>query len=135
VELLAALPFKHDVYLDDGDTRTNVASVKHLPPTLSGQYHFNPAGGFSPYVGAGINWTIFFDEDAKGPIEDSSLKLSNSLGLAAVVGVDIPLSDSVLLNATVRYMDIDSTVKIDGDQAAKVNVDPWVFGINLGWRF
>jgi len=135
VELLAALPFKHDVHLDDGDSRAKVATVKHLPPTLSAQYHFNPAGKFQPYVGAGINWTIFFDETGKGPLEGVDLKLTNSLGLAAVVGIDIPLSESVFLNANIRYMDIDTDVKVDGSKAAKATIDPWVYGLNLGWRF
>jgi outer membrane protein len=132
VELLAALPFKHDV---SATGLGKVATVKHLPPTLSGQYHFNPAGKFSPYVGAGVNWTIFFDEDPKGALEDVDLKLTNSLGLAAVVGVDIPLTENMLLNATVRWMNIESDVKVNGDKAAKAKIDPWIYAINIGWRF
>jgi outer membrane protein len=139
IELLAALPFKHDVSGSIGSADLGkIATVKHLPPTLSGVFHFNPSGSISPYAGLGVNWTIFFDEEPKGALVDlgvEDLKLTNSLGLAAVVGVDIPLTDSVLLNANVRYMDIGGDVKVDGVKIAKANIDPWVFGINLGWIF
>lgn len=134
VELLAALPFKHDVYLDDGSTRAKVATVKHLPPTLSAVYHFNSTGKFQPYVGAGVNWTIFFDETAKGPIEDTDIKLSNSLGLAAVVGIDFALTEHMFLNGNIRYMNIEGDLKADGVKVAKAKVDPWVYAINIGWK-
>jgi len=50
VELLAALPFEHDINLNGGP---KVGSAKHLPPTLSLQYHFIPEGKIQPYVGLG----------------------------------------------------------------------------------
>ena len=54
VELLAAYPFEHDIYLVDGP---EVGSTKHLPPTVSLQYHFMPDSTFQPYLGAGVNYT------------------------------------------------------------------------------
>ena len=65
VEVLAAAPFKHDVDVGGAD----IAETKHLPPTLSLQYHFLPDGKFQPYVGAGVNYTIFFDDGAEGTLE------------------------------------------------------------------
>ena len=137
VELLAALPFKHDIYADDGNTRAKVATTKHLPPTLSAVYHFNSAGKFQPYVGAGLNWTIFFDEKAKGPLEDAgnSVKLSDSVGIAGVVGLDIALTEKMFLNGNIRYMNIETDVKVDGTKVATAKIDPWVYAINIGWRF
>ena len=55
VELLAAYPYKHDIHLKG--TSIKVGETKHLPPTLSIQYHLNPTGAFQPYVGAGVNYT------------------------------------------------------------------------------
>ena len=137
IELLAALPFKHDVYAKSETGRQKIATVKHLPPTLSAVYHFNGQGKFQPYAGAGVNWTIFFSEKEKGVVEDlnASLKLKNSLGLAAVVGLDIALTKNMFLNANVRYMDIDSDVKLNGSKIAKAAIDPWIYSINVGWRF
>ena len=114
LELLAALPFKHDISIDDGTDSAKVASVKHLPPTLSGVWHFNTQGTWQPYVGLGVNWTIFFDESEKGLLEDldASLKLKNSLGFAAVLGVDVMLTERMFINGNIRYMDIESDAKI-----------------------
>lgn len=136
VELLAALPFTHDVYGKVGSQKVKLASVKHLPPTLSGVWRFNSDGKFQPYVGAGVNWTIFFDEKEKGPLDDPdvSLKLDNSVGLAAVAGVDIALTEKMFLNGNIRYMDIDTDVKVNGVKVVTAKVDPWVYAINIGWR-
>lgn len=137
VELLAALPFKHDVYLKAGGEKAKVASVKHLPPTLSAVYRFNPSGQFQPYVGAGVNWTIFFSEKERSVLEDLdvNLKLDDSWGLAAVVGVDVALTERMFLNGNIRYMDIDSDVKVSGlGKIATAKVDPWIYSINIGWR-
>ena len=141
IELLAALPFKHDIKIDDGTGSSKVATVKHLPPTLSAVYHFNTQGKFQPYVGAGVNWTIFFDESEKGVLDDldASLKLENSLGLAAVFGLDLMLTERMFLNGNIRYMDIDSDAKItipgatDTVIKTTAKIDPWVYTINIGW--
>lgn len=141
VELLAALPFKHDIKVDG---LGKVGSAKHLPPTLSGVYHFNTSGKWQPYVGAGVNWTIFFDEKESGVLDDldASLKLKDSWGLAGVVGIDVMLTDTMFINGNIRYMDIDSDVKITvpgetSDLVAKTTakVDPWIYAINIGWVF
>ena len=136
IELLAALPFKHDINAEIDGESDKIATVKHLPPTLSAVYHFNGAGKFQPYVGAGVNWTIFFDEKEKGLLSDLDvdLSLSNSVGLAALAGVDIALTERMFLNANIRYMDIDTDVKLDGTKVAKAKVDPWIYSINIGWK-
>ena len=140
VELLAALPFKHDISVDG---LGKVGSTKHLPPTLSAVYHFNTSGQFQPYVGAGVNWTIFFDESESGVLDtlDADLSLDDSWGLAAVVGIDIMLTETMFLNGNIRYMDIDSDVKITVPGGpnlvvrATAEIDPWVYAINIGWVF
>jgi outer membrane protein len=138
LEVLAALPFKHDISVDG---LGEVASVKHLPPTVSGVWNFNPSGTWQPYVGLGVNWTIFFDESEKGFLEDNdaSLKLSNSLGFAAVFGLDVMLTERMFLNGNIRYMDIESDAKItipgETDLVVKTTakIDPWIYAINIGW--
>ena len=132
VELLAAWPFKHDIELKDG---TDVGKAKHLPPTLSIQYHWAPQSVFQPYVGLGLNFTTFFDEKLYGPLEDVDLSLGNSWGLAGEVGADIKLSDAWFLNLSVRYMDIETKAKINGESIGKVKISPWIYGGNVGFRF
>ena len=132
VELLAALPFKHDIDLVDGP---KVAKTKHLPPTLSLQYHFAPTAAIRPYVGAGVNLTLFFDEQTTGPLEDSSLSLGTSVGPALQAGFDVPIGERLFFNVDVRYMWIETKAKLDGASLGDVEIDPWVFGANLGYRF
>jgi outer membrane protein len=132
VELLAAWPFKHDIDLLDG---TKVATTKHLPPTLTLQYHFLPDSKFQPYVGVGLNYTNFFDEKTTGPLAGSNLNLGDSWGIAGQIGFDIPLNDQWFLNADIRYIDIDTKAKLDGASIGTVSIDPWVYGINVGVKF
>ncbi len=132
VELLAAAPFKHDIALVNGP---KVASTRQLPPTLSVVYRFLPGAALQPYVGAGVNYTLFFDENTHGALAGSNLSLGNSVGPAAVAGLDVDLGSNWFLNADVRYMDIDTKAKVDGNSLGTVAIDPWAFGVNLGYRF
>lgn len=132
LELLAAVPFKHDIELLDG---TKVGSTKHLPPTLSLQYHFRPTEQFQPYLGIGLNYTNFFSEKTIGPLEGVDLNLGDSWGLAGQAGFDILFNDNWFFNLDVRYIDIDTKAALDGVSIGKVEIDPWVFGGHIGFRF
>jgi outer membrane protein len=133
IELLAAAPFTHQLTLVDGGQ--NVGSTDHLPPTLSVQYHANAEGAFQPYVGAGINWTIFFNEKTTGPLEGTDLSLDDSFGLALQLGADWLIGRKWLVNADVRWIDIDTKATLDGTDLGTVEIDPFVFGLNAGYRF
>jgi len=133
VELLAAAPFEHDIYLAGGGAK--VGDTNHLPPTLSLQYHFNTAGTFKPYVGLGYNWTTFMSESTEGALEGVALDLKNSSGLAYQVGLDFMLDENWLLNLDVRWIDIDTEAFLDGVSIGDVEIDPTVYGIHLGYRF
>ncbi|MBA2780002.1 OmpW/AlkL family protein [Billgrantia kenyensis] len=132
VELLAALPFKHDIRLADGAID---ASTKHLPPTLTVQYY--PLGGsgaqVQPYAGIGLNYTNFFSEEIDLPNVD--LDLSSSWGLAGQLGMDVRLDDNWGLNVAAWYIDIDSDVKLNGEKVGKTSIDPWVFMAGISYRF
>jgi len=139
LELLAATPFEHDIDLKG--TGLAAGSTKHLPPTLSLQWY--PRGGqdgWQPYVGLGLNYTYFFDEEPDSDLEGAlgallgaervDLELSDSFGLAAQAGVDIPLGDKWAINAGVWYIDIDTeaTVKTDvGRVKFYFVIDSWVY--------
>lgn len=132
MEILAAYPFKHDLDLQDG---TRIGSTKQLPPTLSLQYHFRPTEKFQPYLGIGINYTSFFSEKTTGPLAGSDLTLGDSWGLAGQAGFDVVLNDKVFLNLDFRYIDIDTKATVDNVSLGKVEVDPFVIGGHIGFRF
>jgi outer membrane protein len=132
IELLAALPFEHDISLNTGG---KVADVKHLPPTLSAQYHFAPHSKFRPYVGVGLNATIFFSEHTTGALAGTDLNLDTSFGAAAQLGMDYDFADQWFINADVRWIDIDTRAKLDGASLGTVAIDPVTFGLSVGRKF
>lgn len=132
IELLAALPFKHNIELGG----TKVASTYHLPPTLFLQYHFMPQGTIHPYVGVGLNYTFFFSEDTTGPLSGTSLNLDSSWGFAGQAGIDFDIAPNWFVNADLSYIDIDSKASVSGlGNLGTVAIDPWVLGLNVGMRF
>lgn len=155
-DVLASLPFSHDIDAtvsndDLGTVTAPLAETKHLPPTFSIQYHFSPDANFQPYVGAGVNWTTFFSTDLNSGTAEllglEKLKLDDSFGLALQIGGDWQLNEKWLLNFDVRYIDIetDATLTILDDTVdppesvtgdiGTVEIDPWVYSINIGFKF
>lgn len=140
LELLAATPFSHELTFKG--TSAKVGSIKHLPPTLSAQYYFmGSKSKFKPYVGAGVNYTVFFDEEVGSAVSDaySDLDLDDSVGLSAQVGFDYQLNNKWMLNASVMYIDIDTTATLSGDDIEDLEVDydldPMVYRLNVGFTF
>lgn len=128
VDLLGGLPFKHDIRLNGG----KVGSTKQLPPIVTFQYHFFPYASVRPFVGIGVNYTHFFEEKLDG---GGDLHLSDSWGLAYQAGFDVALGEHWSIGTDVRYARIDSDVKINGNKVGKVDVDPMVYSLNVGFRF
>ncbi|MGB5439240.1 MAG: OmpW family outer membrane protein [Gammaproteobacteria bacterium] len=140
IELLGAFPFEHDIQPEGTLSATlgsgsDIGSIKHLPPTLNLQYHFNTGSKLTPYVGAGVNYTYFFDEDTKGALKGADLDLDDSWGLSGQLGVDYDLENDWLLNASVWYVDIDTKAKVTGIPSFDVEIDPWVFMVGVGKKF
>lgn len=137
VELLGALPFSHDIKGDGTIAGLGkIAETDQLPPTLLAQYYFNTNSGIRPYVGAGVNYTTFFNTKTTGALTNVGLNLESSWGLAAEAGVDIDINDSWFFNAAVWYMDIDTKATAgDGLGSFDVQIDPWVGFVGIGTRF
>lgn len=127
IELLAALPFKHDIYV--GGAKAGV--TKHLPPTVSVNYHFPTGGAIKPFVGVGVNYTTFFEDTS--PL--GKLDIEDSWGLAAHLGMDYAISEKGAVRFDVRYIDIDSDVKLNGAKVGKVEIDPLVVGVSYVMKF
>jgi len=132
LEVLAALPFKHDVSIDGVG---KVGQTKQLPPVVSLQYHFANASKVTPFVGLGVNYTKFFSTDAKGALKGTKLKLDDSWGVAAHAGVDIALSEKGALRVDLRWADIDTKVKVNGNKLGTAHIDPLVYGVAYVFKF
>ncbi|MBK5947747.1 hypothetical protein CCR83_15145 [Rhodobacter veldkampii DSM 11550] len=132
IEVLAATPFKHSVSTAD---LGEVATTKHLPPTISLNYHFDTGSAWKPFVGLGVNYTAFFEEKGVGALAGTSVKIDDSWGLAATLGLDYALSDRTALRSEVRWMDIDADVTVDGASVGTAEIDPIVAGVSYIIKF
>lgn len=153
VELLAATPFNHDIAAaGDIAGAGKIAETTHLPPTLTLNYYFNDANSsFQPYIGLGINYTIFFDEDVTSTLDnastlnalanlagaglppsdfsnarDTDIDLENSTGLAVHLGFDYALTENLGLNVAYWNIDIETTADITS------TVDSATLGAGVG---
>lgn len=113
---------------------TRIGSAWLLPPTLTLQYHFTDFGAIKPYVGAGINYTVFFNEKSKGGF--TSFDLKDSFGLALQAGVDIMLDKNWGWNIDVKKIFLQPNVSVNkGVVTGKVKIDPWIFGTGVTYKF
>lgn len=135
VELIAATA-NHDVKLEDSDVGDlDLGDVWLLPPTLTAQYHFLPKQRISPYIGAGVNLTVFFGAES-GQADD--IDYDTSVGPAFQFGVDYALDGPWSLNLDVKKIFIDSDVTVNAlgtTVDADVDINPWVVGLGVAYRF
>lgn len=137
VELLAAIPFHHDITLTDNTGNEIDAETQHLPPTLSVQYHFDGYDlpmNVKPFVGVGVNYTTFFKERIYLG-NGNDLELDDSVGVAGHVGLDIPFAPTEAFRIDARYMDIKTDASLNGDDIGEVDISPWVYGVAFVKQF
>jgi|TARA_R110001583_G_scaffold179320_2_gene335946 outer membrane protein len=132
LELIAGTS-KHDVNWNTGTSDLDLGSVRLLPPTLTVQYHFLSKQRFSPYIGAGVNYTIFYDSK---PGQFNSVKYDNGFGYAFQAGFDYAISGPWSLNVDVKKIFLNTDVSVNGGAVkADADLDPWLFGVGIGYRF
>lgn len=127
-ELILTLPQRQTVYAG----AAGIGNFKHLPPTLTLQYHFTDLGAYKPYVGAGLNYTKI-----TGTNLTTGHKLDDSsYGAAFQAGVDVPLTKQVSLNFDVKKVYIKTDVYTSaGVNAGTLKLDPVLVGVGVGYRF
>lgn len=165
VELLAATPFKHNIYL--AALNTDIASTKHLPPTITFNYHLlSSDSAFQPYVGAGLNYTVFFDEAVTPALDNAAtfdvlasatgnlpagtitsaantkIDLEDSAGIAIHAGFDYAFTENIGINVSYYWIDINTTAQITTNSNAgqvkaevDVDIDPSVYMIGATYTF
>jgi len=131
-ELVLTYPQKQTLSVGGG----KIGSFKHLPPTLTAQYHFTGLEGFRPYVGVGVNYTNISDVQWESGVSALNLNLKrNSYGLAAQVGVDVPVGGGWLLNFDVKKVQIKTDVLSNETKIGTFKVDPLLVSVGFGKRF
>lgn len=116
--------------------QVDLGSVSVLPPTLTLQYHFLPDHLVNPYVGAGLNYTIYYNVDSGNTAD--SIDYTNSFGPALQAGLDVAINENWMVNFDVKYisMETDATVNVGSSSyTSNVNINPFVYGVGIGYRF
>ena len=134
-ELIAATT-KHRVHVDNSTAgELDLGTVRALPPVLTLQWHFNPDGKWSPYVGAGINYTIMYGASTGRSV--TNVKYSNEFGYAFQAGLDYEIDDKWSINLDVKkvFVSTDITANSGGVNANGTDLDPWVVGFGFGYTF
>ncbi len=129
VEAIAAVT-QHNVRTSSG---IDAGKAWLLPPTVTLQYHFNDFSWVKPYVGAGVNYTHFYNTNG-GALNQA--EYDDSFGGALQAGADFPLSGNWYANVDVKrlWISTDVTFKPSG-VTAKADIDPWIIGAGVGYRF
>ena len=146
LDILAAYPFSHDIDATIAGIpgSAKIGETDQLPPTVSIQYHFMPDAQFEPYVGLGLNWTTFFNEKLVDDLVAQgieTLSIDDSFGVAAQLGADWTMGDHWLVNFDLRWINIEADAQIGGtalggtEDIGTVKIDPWVYALNVGYRF
>ena len=123
----------HDVRAQGGATDVLVHDTWVLPPIVTLQYRPISEGRFSPYVGAGLNFMLFF-----GGSDHNGFKvdLDNGVGYVLQAGTDIAINERWLINFDVKKVWFQTDASINGGAlVSNVAIDPWVLSIGLGYKF
>ncbi|HEY9100695.1 OmpW/AlkL family protein [Chitinimonas sp.] len=113
----------------------SLGKVSHLPPTLTLQYHFAPDTNIRPYVGAGINYTRFYNVDLHAGAVPLDVD-KNSFGGALQAGVDIAVNKDWFVNLDVKKLYIKTDVNVRGGASlGTLKINPVVWGVGVGTHF
>ena len=125
---------KHDVKV--GNDEVSLGSVRLLPPTVTLQYHFYPTKSLKPYVGAGLNYTIFYDVENGDTL---GMDYKNNVGFALQGGVDYFVNDKFFLNVDIKKLylktDVDVDLGLPATVPAEVKINPLLIGFGVGMKF
>ena len=142
-ELILAVPV-HDLQGEGAISALGkIGDTYLLPPVLTAQYHFLPKSWIRPYVGVGVNYTVFFAEDASASLNTAlggptKIRLGDSFGPAGQVGVDVDITPDIFLNFDVKYVSMSTDVTLTTGntvRTATVDIDPIIVGIGIGTHF
>ena len=135
LELIAATATHTVTTYNSGGSNLNLGEISHLPPTLLAQYHMT-FGKLKPYIGAGLNYTFFY---GGSPGAYKGVDYENSFGWAAQIGADLDIGNNTYINFDLKRIAIASDVRVELYNGtvvtADVDINPYVAGLGVGWRF
>ena len=136
IGLMSAWPFKNDIEAThDLSEQGTVADVRQLPAILTLQYHFDTGSRFNPYIGAGVNYTYFYDEETRGAMKSQQLELDDSWGWAGEIGLDYDLGNDWLISAQAWYYKLETTATLKDVTSFDLDINPWVVMLGVGKKF
>lgn len=112
----------------------HLGGVGVLPPTLLLQYHFNHAGRIRPYVGAGLNYTLFYNNGLSAGGTGVSIN-NHSWGPALQAGVDVQVTKRLFVNADIKKIWMHTDATLGGEPIGRLNIDPVIVGLGVGMKF
>ncbi len=132
LEFFSAFPSAHDMHDADG---VRAARFSMIPSSATLQYHITDSSGrFRAYAGAGLSYAHVGSERTKASLSGQALKLGDSTGLAAAIGLDMDLGSKWFVNVDARWMDVDSSMSIGNTPRGTLELDPYMFGLSIGRR-
>ena len=129
-ELVLTVPQKQTV--NSTVLATDIGTFKHLPPTLTLQYHFDGSSDMKPYVGAGVNYTQITQVNL---LSGGANLDSHSWGTALQAGIDFPIDKNLSFNIDIKKVLINTNVYVGGVNNGVLKLNPTLIGVGLGYRF
>ncbi len=124
---------KHDIRAQGPGTDALVHQTWVLPPVVTVQYRPLTSGRVSPYVGAGVNYMLFYSGKDKNGF---TVDLDDGFGYALQAGADIGIQGPWSLNVDVKKVWFNTDANInDGALKSDVDLDPWVVSVGVGRKF
>ena len=127
------LTYPQSIQIDAGGNK--LGTIKALPPSLLLQYHFTDFGAFKPYVGAGVNYTIF---SSRNNLSGGAYSVdSSSFGAVGQVGMDYMFDKNWGLNVDLKYatMSTNVTDTATGANVGKLTLNPWMPAVGVTYKF
>ena len=129
-ELVLTVPQKQTV--NSTVLAADIGTFKHLPPTLTLQYHFDGSSDMKPYVGAGVNYTQITQVNL---LSGGANLDSHSWGTALQAGIDFPIDKNLSFNIDIKKVLINTNVYVGGVNNGVLKLNPTLMGVGLGYRF
>jgi outer membrane protein len=128
------LTYPQQVNVNMGANQNNIGKITALPPSLLLQYHFPDLGALKPYIGAGLNYTIFGNVKNFPGVPGASVS-NSSLGFAGQIGADYMFDKNWGVNVDVKYITMATDVYLNGASIGKLTLNPWTPGVGVTYKF
>jgi outer membrane protein len=130
--LFAAFPRPHELHDANDDL---VGSFEMIPATATVQYHISDVTGrMRAYVGVGVGHASIGSEQTKGSLAGRRLDIDDASGVTAAAGLDMDIGRRWFVNIDARWMDLNSTLQLNGRGRERFVIDPYLFGLSIGRR-